>query len=299
MLCIGVSSFRYAHAVLMLAGVLDSVHQKIVADVVAKHNATYNGGRGTAKHTRAPPKAFARVMTKVFSDYRDRDFPRAQHNVDVIRCLVSADSPEELLALSKALDEAFGGAVRYKNLFAASPSERAERFHLLTVMLTVMVDSGTLLGELMQMPDVRKTLDAYVVPLLFKLHIIPFVRGSPYYQFESASINLLFPFVLSYDQCESDLTYTLYLFLRYVSARDPTLPPHRWAETTARARAMLKSDALASLQARLLGEVQLVLTTHSTVRHKMHEVYKAYRAESAERLWEDFARTAVVEGTML
>jgi hypothetical protein len=72
--------------------------------------------------------------------------------------------------------------VRVKNLFSASLNERAERFHLLPLMLTVVVDGEVTFGELMQRPEARAAVDAYV------------------------------------------------------AARDPTVPPHRWTETTARAR---------------------------------------------------------------
>ena len=227
----------------MVAAVLDAVLQAIAAATVVKHNREYNGGEGgTAKHSAAPPKAVARVLGKMSSDYKYEENPRAQHNVDVVRCLVSADTPEELLALCKALSEAFGGVVRLKNLFSAPLAEREERFHLLPLMLTVEVGArGATYGELMLRPDVREAMDVYVC------------------------------------------------------ARDPTVPPHRWAETTTCARAMLASDTLSSLPVRLLGEVQMVLESHGQVRHMMHEVYKAFRAESPQLLWEDFARTAMVE----
>jgi hypothetical protein len=131
--------------------------------------------------------------------------------------------------------------VRVKNLFLATLDERAERFHLLPLMLTVAVDGELTFGELMQRPEARAAVDAYV------------------------------------------------------AARDPTVPPHRWAETTTRARAMLETGALSAVRAQLLGEVQMVMSAHASVREGMHELYKAYRAESAVLLWQDFARTAAAE----
>jgi hypothetical protein len=153
-----------------------------------------------------------------------------------------ADTPGELLTLSGAISRAFGGVVRLKNLFSSSLDERNGRFHLLSLMLTVVIDVGVTLGALMARPSVRDAVDAYV------------------------------------------------------RARDPSVPPHRWAETTARARLMLESGAMSALPARLLVEVQVMLTSDADVRRKMHEVYKAYRAESAQMLWEDYARTAAEEG---
>lgn len=83
---------RYAHALLMVAAAVDPEHQRTVAATVAVHNTGFNGGCGTAKHSPAAHKAFARVMTKAGSgaDYRYEAVPRAQHNVDVVRCLATA-----------------------------------------------------------------------------------------------------------------------------------------------------------------------------------------------------------------
>jgi hypothetical protein len=82
----------------------------------------------------------------------------------------------------------------------------------------------------------------------------------------------------------------------YVSTRDPTVPPHRWTETTTRARELLESAALFEKGARLLGELQMVLESHAEVRHKTHEMYTALRFDSAPLLWEYYARAAAVEG---
>jgi ankyrin repeat protein len=232
----------YVHLVLMAAAILNHDHQTAVATIVNSLNSKIYGGHGTAKCSAASIKAYARMKAKVRSDYRYEASPRAQHNVDVVRCLVSAETPEELLALAKDLSVAFGGVVRVKNLFPAPLSERSERFHLLLLMLTVAVDGGETFGERMQRPMAREAVDAYV------------------------------------------------------RARDPTVPPHRWAETTKHARAMLESGALSGMRAQVLGEVQMALTVAAEVRDEMHEVYKAFRAESALLLWEDYARTAADEG---
>jgi hypothetical protein len=134
----------YAHALLMTAAGLDAAFQRKVARLVGEHNTVWTAvgsGAGTATHGAAPPKAAARVKTKAAADYRDRDPPVSANNVDVVRCLVTADTPTELLAVGRRLAQAFtGGVVRLKNLFAASVAERTERFHLLPLMLTVVVD---------------------------------------------------------------------------------------------------------------------------------------------------------------
>jgi ankyrin repeat protein len=227
----------YVHALLMVATALDKQFQRTVARVVAQHNASYGGG-GTAAHSAAPIKAPARVMTKAKADYRYKSKPVSQHNADVTRCLVTAVTPTELLAVAAALSREFAGVVKVKNLFSATLPERAERFHLLPLMLTVETTAGgSTFATFMQQPDVRAEVDAYIAD------------------------------------------------------RDPGVPRHKWIETTAAALKMLESGAMAEYPVAVLGELQLMLTGHAEVRHQMHEVYKAYRAESELLLYEDYTRT--------
>lgn len=231
----------YAHAVLMAAAAVDAGFQRAVGAALAQHNASFPGG-GTAVHTAAAPKAHARVMTKASADYRGRPRPVSQNNIDVTRCLVTADTPAELLAVGKCITSAFGGVVKLKNLFSASEAERSARYHLLPLMLTVVVDGGGTYADVLTRPEVIQAID------------------------------------------------------RYVAQRDPSVPAHMWRETTTTAKAVLASPELADLPVRVLGEAQLVLTPHAETRHGMHEIYKAYRAETPLQLFEDYARTSGADG---
>jgi len=224
----------YGHALLMMAAILNDKFSERVASVVDKLNVT---STCVAQHMPAPTKSFARVRNKATADYRYRSRPVNQHSLDVVRCLVSGDSTSCLRALVSSLSAEFGGVKKIKNFFTAPKKVRAERFHLVSIMLTVVVDSGTSVGDLVHQQTSRISMD------------------------------------------------------KYVAARDPGVPQHVWTTTTSLARKMLTSEALARIPARVLGEVQLMLADHVAFRHMMHEVYKAFRAESDTELHDDFARS--------
>jgi hypothetical protein len=105
----------YSHALLIVAASLDAAFQHDVATIIGTHNTSYNGGRGTATHGAAPPKASARVKTKAASDYRYRPKPVGQNNIDVVRTLITAETPRELLDVASVLSKAFGGVVKVKS----------------------------------------------------------------------------------------------------------------------------------------------------------------------------------------
>lgn len=60
------------------------------------------------------------------------------------------------------LCDAFGGAAKCKNLFALSEGERASRFHLSALMLTLPFNTGLTFGELARDPAVQRAWDEYV-----------------------------------------------------------------------------------------------------------------------------------------
>lgn len=52
--------------------------------------------------------------------------------------------------------------VKLKNLFATTEAERAERFHLLPLMVTVAIDIGDTFGPFMQRGETQAALDKYI-----------------------------------------------------------------------------------------------------------------------------------------
>ena len=75
-------------------------------------------------------------------DHRAKPKPRPAYNIDLIRLLAMAMDHEMVLAFYAALLERFGGAGKVKNLFALAEDERADRFHLVSLMVTVVFDAN-------------------------------------------------------------------------------------------------------------------------------------------------------------
>ena len=144
------------HCILLTAVALDDAYQATVLEMAREL------GMGQhPEYQRAAPKSFPRANNKTTGDYRDSARPRAQFNVDVIRCLCVPSTPEVLLAFLSALTTRLGGAVKLKNFYAADEASRAARFHLASAMVTVVYDSGATHGELCGRPDVQAKWDAY------------------------------------------------------------------------------------------------------------------------------------------
>lgn len=154
------SEEAYAHALLMVAAVLDKSFQEAVERVVSAHNT--HATAATTKHHKAPPKTIARVMTKAKSDYRGRPRPVSQNNIDVVRCLVQVDTHTELLQVAAAVAVEFGGVVKVKNCFSADKQQREERDNLLPLMLTVCFTSGPTFAEWLGRDDTQIGIASYI-----------------------------------------------------------------------------------------------------------------------------------------
>jgi hypothetical protein len=137
---------------------VDRFFQAAVAEVAQKVGLS-EGAVRAAIH-----KAYVRARNKMDSkdDHRAKPKPRPAHNIDLIRCLAMAMSPEMVLAFYGALLERFGGAGKVKNLFALPEDERADRFHLVSLMVTVVYDANMSYAELCQLPETRKLWDDYL-----------------------------------------------------------------------------------------------------------------------------------------
>lgn len=108
------------------------------------------------------PKAYSRAINKIYSDYLTRPSPRGGFNIDVIRCLLVPHTVEEMQALYKQLMTHVGdGVAKVKNLFSFSEAERAERFHLLALMITCVFETGLTYAELCAMPETTAAWDDY------------------------------------------------------------------------------------------------------------------------------------------
>ena len=108
-------------------------------------------------------KSFVRARNKMDSkdDHRHRLKPRPAFNIDLIRNLVMAMTPEMSKAFYTALLRRFGGAAKVNNLYALPEDERAARFNLVSLMVTVVFDPGMTYGELCQLPETQRIWDEY------------------------------------------------------------------------------------------------------------------------------------------
>jgi len=72
------------------------------------------------------------------------------------------------------------------------------------------------------------------------------------------------------------------------SAPQGGAPRGRWRDEAREARRVLMSEELADKPVRFIGEVQLLLNSVYQTRKKMHEPYKAFRADDPNQLYADF-----------
>lgn len=133
---------RFLHAVLMTALAANAGFQAKVEKIAARHGMV----RGDKTFQPAPPKNFVRANNKKDADYRYHEHPRTGYSIDTIRNLCVCPLGETVAFFEELVKE-FGGAVKVKVLYSLPDGERAGRFHLGSVMLTVVYEPGTTYGR--------------------------------------------------------------------------------------------------------------------------------------------------------
>lgn len=130
-------------------------------------------------------KGFARMYEKMLSaaDHATRPFPRPQFNVDVVRCLATFNTAEEMMAAQRRIESHFGGFVKYKNGMAWDDDTAAERFHLRTMLANVSFRHPILstIGRLRDNDEIKRTvfdryldtqpIDAGFPPRIWERHV--------------------------------------------------------------------------------------------------------------------------------
>ena len=74
---------------------------------------------------------------------------------------LAAPAKKKTKPFLKSLLEEFNGCVKFKNLYALPDAERADRFHLVSLMVSVVHKTGKTFGEMMSTPEGKKALDEY------------------------------------------------------------------------------------------------------------------------------------------
>eukprot|EP00039_Didymoeca_costata_P029926 m.27083 g.27083 ORF g.27083 m.27083 type:complete len:706 (+) comp7859_c0_seq2:314-2431(+) len=220
---------QFLHGILLTACCVDEMFQDKVGSIAAQF------GMNKADKTFLPtaPKSFVRARNKMYSDYRYEEKPRTGLNVDVIRNLCVCEQ-DKTLGFYSALVEAFDGVAKKKCLYGLTKEEQANRFHLLSLMITVVYDTGMTYKQLLKQSGIKEKIDVY--------------------------------------------------------CKNPKVgfPKDRWEEHTANVIKLFTTKACMNERVKILGEVQIVLPKYAAVRHKMHEPYKAFRAETPEQLYNDY-----------
>ena len=111
-----------------------------------------------------------RNKTQAKEDYRYNKKPRPAHNIDIVRCCVTFDTPASLRKGARALSNAFSfgatnksrGVGRIKNGFALQHAEAAHSFHYRSFMMNILVDFGSTFRELLQEQSSKTFLQHYI-----------------------------------------------------------------------------------------------------------------------------------------
>ena len=152
----------YIHFLRLLAKSYDICFQDAVRSVLQQH------GLDSAVVTSSGIKGYGRMHNKMWSwgDHGPRSKPRAQHNIDIVRCLVSVDSAADMVASLDALTHIFEGKsfVKFKNGMAWERDEASSRHHLRLILVTgkFVFPSHRSMAALRNNPEVQAAWDSYL-----------------------------------------------------------------------------------------------------------------------------------------
>ena len=146
----------YVHVLLLIAAALNPLFGAALEAVLSEL-----GGVQVDLHD-ARIKSFTRMINKLVTagDHRYvEQRPRPAMNIDVVRRLVSAATPDAVLELVKRIAARFGGLSHLKclpELATVDPEAADARYHMLPVMVTVVfAPAGLTVGGLLSDPNVR------------------------------------------------------------------------------------------------------------------------------------------------
>jgi len=124
-------------------------------------------GEGYSGHQAAPPKTYARMLGKLYSqeDHRyETRRPRPMLNLDVVRAAVSVHSTADILAALAVLAQEFGGFVKEKNKYKYTEDQLKDEFYLRLILVSMVYKDGRTFGEITRDPSVRSQWEVYAAP---------------------------------------------------------------------------------------------------------------------------------------
>jgi len=154
----------YIHFLRLIALALDGAFQKAVSEVLCDAGLRLVGGKVSSGGI----KGYERMVNKMlsFDDHRKLPKPRPAHNIDVVRCLATFETPQDMLQGFEVVKTVFddGKYANFKNGMAW-PAEVAEsRFHLRIVLATgrFSIPRKTTMRELRHDPHTRNIWSSYL-----------------------------------------------------------------------------------------------------------------------------------------
>ena len=224
----------YVHFLRLIAVAMNGAFQQRVKDVLTGSGvggSVFSGGI----------KSYQRMVMKMQSpnDHGCLPLPRAAHNLDIVRCLVTFDTSQAMRDAFTIMSQVFaGGYLKFNNGHRWSVDKAKDRFYLRLVLSA---------GEFQY--TARKTIGE--------------LRSDPCVQT---------------------------LWRQYLSSGvvPPFVAPQRWEEQAREALHWLQTLPEES-EISMICEIQMLLRSATALRKKMHEIYKAARAETESALDQDFS----------
>ena len=115
----------------------------------------------------APTKKYGRAMNKAQSldDHKSKHQPRTGYNIDLVRNLVECREIDDMIRVLEVLNEEFDGIAKLKNLFSLDETKRAERYHLCTLMVTVIIDGRKTYGKMLESEEFQNVWEEYTAAI--------------------------------------------------------------------------------------------------------------------------------------
>ena len=152
----------YIHFLRLLSLALDNPFQQTVRDRLG------HAGIGEFTVSSGGTKSYERMVNKMWSydDHRTLPKPRPAHNIDVVRCLATFETPQDMLQAFEVVQKVFDDDkyANFKNGMAWPEEVAKSRFHLRIVLATGIfsVPRKTTIGELRQDANSQQIWSSYL-----------------------------------------------------------------------------------------------------------------------------------------
>lgn len=123
----------YLHIILLIAVALNDRFHQVVREIVENSDCS---GRSFPCPLKSYTHALSQMTRSRNEGFRTKPVPRSAFHTDACRHVVVAPNATSLMTLAQAITSTFGGA-RVTNQFTLDSDERATRYHILSLSLTL------------------------------------------------------------------------------------------------------------------------------------------------------------------